>query len=209
MSPLVHIPNARRPVAPCVCGRFAHASPYVPHRSPESRSSTKSSLRPLPPRPTYLGDIGLTCCRPSGCHGSQRGFVISIEQAHHNMYDGEGQPWGCVFQVRSSRVSLAHARVFSVLIFEGCSTTTMTTTVIISFMTFWRYLRLPEKWTRHGLGRIVLRDSALSLSAISGEEAFGVCRWSDADIDRSGMMLFMTLCSLQVIKPSMSGNITY
>jgi hypothetical protein len=85
----------------------------------------------------------------------------------------------------------------------------MTTTLIIFFMTFWRYLRLPEQWTRHGIGRVVLRDSALSLSAISGEEAFGVCYWSDADIDRSVMMLFMTLCSLHVIKPSMSGNIIY
>ncbi|KAH0836909.1 hypothetical protein J3R83DRAFT_8724 [Lanmaoa asiatica] len=32
---------------------------------------------------------------------------------------------------------------------------------------------------------------------------------SDADIDRLVMMMFLTLCSLEVIKPSMSGNITY
>jgi len=71
------------------------------------------------------------------------------------------------------------------------SATTMTTNVVLFFMTFWRYLRLPEKWTREGLGRVVLRDSAMSLSAISV------------------MMLFLTLSGLQVIKPSMSGNITY
>ncbi|KAI9569495.1 hypothetical protein HD554DRAFT_2091597 [Boletus coccyginus] len=71
------------------------------------------------------------------------------------------------------------------------SATTVTTNMIIFFMTFWRYLRLPTKWTRQGVGRVVMRDSALSLSAISV------------------IMLFLTLCSFQVIKPTMSGNITY
>ncbi|KAG6381862.1 hypothetical protein JVT61DRAFT_476 [Boletus reticuloceps] len=71
------------------------------------------------------------------------------------------------------------------------SATTMTTNVIIAFMTFWRYFRLPVKWTRGALGRLVLRDSACSLGAITM------------------IMFFLTLCSLEVIKFSMSGNITY
>ncbi|KAF8127050.1 hypothetical protein EV363DRAFT_1433920 [Boletus edulis] len=71
------------------------------------------------------------------------------------------------------------------------SATTMTTNLVICFMTFSRYFRLPSKWTRQGLGRTVFRDSALSLGAISI------------------MMLFLMLCSLNVIKPTMSGNITY
>ncbi|KAF8550729.1 hypothetical protein OG21DRAFT_373642 [Imleria badia] len=49
------------------------------------------------------------------------------------------------------------------------SATTMTTNVIIFFMTFWRYFRLPAKWTE-GMGRVVMRDSAFSLGAITGEE---------------------------------------
>ena len=85
----------------------------------------------------------------------------------------------------------------------------MTTNMIIFFMTFWKYLRLPEEWTRHGIGRVVIRDSAFSLSAISGEENCGALCWSDAEIDRSVIMLFLTLCSLQVIKSSLSSNMTY
>ncbi|KAF8448721.1 hypothetical protein L210DRAFT_855316 [Boletus edulis BED1] len=71
------------------------------------------------------------------------------------------------------------------------SATTMTTNVIIAFMTFWRYFRLPVKWTRGALGRVVLRDSACSLGAITV------------------IMLFLTLSSLEVFKFAMSGNITY
>ncbi|KAI9569457.1 hypothetical protein HD554DRAFT_2091264 [Boletus coccyginus] len=59
------------------------------------------------------------------------------------------------------------------------SATMVTTNMIIFFMTFWRYLRLPTKWTRQGVGQVVMQDSALLLSAIS------------------------------VIKPTVSGNITY
>ncbi|KAG6374512.1 hypothetical protein JVT61DRAFT_4556 [Boletus reticuloceps] len=50
------------------------------------------------------------------------------------------------------------------------SATTMTTNLVIFFMTFSRYCRLPVKWTRQGVGRTVFRDSALSLSAISSEQ---------------------------------------
>ncbi|KAI9572013.1 hypothetical protein HD554DRAFT_1750440 [Boletus coccyginus] len=71
------------------------------------------------------------------------------------------------------------------------SATTITINLIIFFMTFWRYLRLPAKWTQQGVGRVVMRDSALSLSAISA------------------VMLFMTLSAFRVIKPSIGGNITY
>lgn len=90
-----------------------------------------------------------------------------------------------------------------------CSATTMTTNVVIFFMTFLRYFRLPTKWTREGLGRIVIRDSAISLAAISGEECGLRFVARDVDIDRLVIMLFLTLCSLEVIKPSMSGNITF
>lgn len=48
----------------------------------------------------------------------------------------------------------------------------MTTTMVIFFMTFWRYLRLPAKWTRQGVGRVIFRDSALTLAAISGRVSF-------------------------------------
>jgi len=79
-------------------------------------------------------------------------------------------------------------------------------------MTFWRYLRLPAKWTQQGVGRVVMRDSALSLSAIVGKQCWPlavVCCWSYVDIDWSVIMLFMTLSAFQVIKPIISGNITY
>ncbi|KAH0836432.1 hypothetical protein J3R83DRAFT_8037 [Lanmaoa asiatica] len=100
---------------------------------------------------------------------------------------------------------------------RGCSATTMTTNLLIFFMTFWRYLRLPASWTQQGVGWVVFRDSAWSLSAISGGCVFflywppvvGFVVWSDADIDWSVVMMFLTLCSLDVIKPSMSGNTTY
>jgi len=69
--------------------------------------------------------------------------------------------------------------------------TTMMINLIILFMTFSRYLYLPAEWTRQGLGRVVMRDSALSLIAITF------------------VMLFMTLCSLGIIRPRMSGNVTY
>ncbi|KAI9572563.1 hypothetical protein HD554DRAFT_1324678 [Boletus coccyginus] len=71
------------------------------------------------------------------------------------------------------------------------SMTTATTNMVVFFMTFWKYLRLPARFTRQGIGRVVMRDSTLSLGAISV------------------IMLFLTLCSFQVIRPRMSGNITY
>ncbi|KIK77942.1 hypothetical protein PAXRUDRAFT_351524 [Paxillus rubicundulus Ve08.2h10] len=69
--------------------------------------------------------------------------------------------------------------------------TTMTTNLLILFMTSWKYLRLPIKRASDSIGWVVLRDSALSLLAISI------------------MMLFVTLCALEVITPSMSGNFSY
>ncbi|KIJ21230.1 hypothetical protein PAXINDRAFT_7003 [Paxillus involutus ATCC 200175] len=69
--------------------------------------------------------------------------------------------------------------------------TTMTTNLLILFMTFWKYLSLPIKRASDNIGWVMLRDSALSLLAISI------------------MMLFVTLCALEVITPSMSGNINY
>ncbi|KIK96055.1 hypothetical protein PAXRUDRAFT_337043 [Paxillus rubicundulus Ve08.2h10] len=69
--------------------------------------------------------------------------------------------------------------------------TTMTTNILIFFMTFWKYIRLPMKWTHGSIGRVVFRDSAISLIAISL------------------MMLFLTLCALEVVTPSMSGNFSY
>ncbi|KAF9220664.1 hypothetical protein BS17DRAFT_810566 [Gyrodon lividus] len=69
--------------------------------------------------------------------------------------------------------------------------TTMTINIIIFFMTFWKYLRLPMKWTHGNIGWVILRDSALTLLAISI------------------VMFFMTLCALEVITPRMSGVITY
>ncbi|KAH7891003.1 hypothetical protein F5I97DRAFT_1840716 [Phlebopus sp. FC_14] len=71
------------------------------------------------------------------------------------------------------------------------SATTMATNVVIFFMTFWKYFSLPRRWTQGAFGRVVLRDSALSLIATSL------------------LLLFMMLCTLNVIKTSMSGNITY
>ncbi|KIJ06745.1 hypothetical protein PAXINDRAFT_182632, partial [Paxillus involutus ATCC 200175] len=69
--------------------------------------------------------------------------------------------------------------------------TTMTTNILIFFMAFWKYLRLPMKWTHGSVGRVVFRDSAISLVAISL------------------MMLFLTLCALEVVTPSMSGNFNF
>ncbi|KAG9312061.1 hypothetical protein JVU11DRAFT_7342 [Chiua virens] len=71
------------------------------------------------------------------------------------------------------------------------STTTMATNILIFFMTFWRYLQLPKKCSQQGHIKVAFRDSAAAVLMISS------------------IMLFMTLCSLQVIKPNMSGNITY
>lgn len=67
----------------------------------------------------------------------------------------------CLADIRGSR---AHPR--------GCSTTTLTTNIAIFILTFWRYFRLPESFTRQGIGRIVIRDSGLTLAAITGEEPF-------------------------------------
>ncbi|KIJ06639.1 hypothetical protein PAXINDRAFT_103279 [Paxillus involutus ATCC 200175] len=67
----------------------------------------------------------------------------------------------------------------------------MTTNILIFFMAFWKYLRLPIKWTHGSVGRVVFRDSAISLVAISL------------------MMLFLTLCALEVVTPSMSGNFNF
>ncbi|KAI9459339.1 hypothetical protein HD554DRAFT_1618489 [Boletus coccyginus] len=69
--------------------------------------------------------------------------------------------------------------------------TTMTTNILIFFMTSWRFIFLPLKLTQHGIGQVVMRDTSLSVLGISG------------------LMLFLTLCSLEVIQPSIGGNITY
>jgi len=69
--------------------------------------------------------------------------------------------------------------------------TTMTTSVLMIFMTHWRFFGLPVKWTQHTIAQVVIRDNSLALLAISG--------W----------MLFLTLCSLEVLQPSIGGNITY
>ncbi|KIJ60850.1 hypothetical protein HYDPIDRAFT_116712 [Hydnomerulius pinastri MD-312] len=67
----------------------------------------------------------------------------------------------------------------------------MATNMLIFFMTFWKYFSLPTEWTHGDIGRVVFRDSALSMIAVSL------------------LMLFLTLCTLGVIKTSMSGNVTY
>jgi len=97
---------------------IAVRSPSFPSL-PDPRSSIESSLYPLLARSTCLGDIDLVRCRPSGFYGGQRGFIISIEYAHGNVYALEEQPWKCLFQVMSSYVSLMLAQVFSVLILGG------------------------------------------------------------------------------------------
>ena len=62
----------------------------------------------------------------------------------------------------------------------------MTTNIAIFFMTFWRHLRLPTKW-QQGLGRVVFRDSAISLSAISGG-----CPWPASPL-MQGLVVGATL----------------
>ncbi|KAG9308039.1 hypothetical protein JVU11DRAFT_12606 [Chiua virens] len=71
------------------------------------------------------------------------------------------------------------------------STTMLTVTMILLFMIVWSYCRLPPRFTRQGIGKIVFRDSILSLCALAV------------------LMLFMTFTSLEIIKTSISGNITY
>ena len=71
-------------------GSYSKRSSSVPYQSPEPHSSTKSSLRCLPPRSTYLGDIRLVRRRPNGFQGGQRGFIISIERAQGNIFVDEG-----------------------------------------------------------------------------------------------------------------------
>lgn len=56
-----------------------------------------------------------------------------------------------------------------------CSATTMTTHIVIFFMTFWRFFRLPKEFTHQGLGRTVFRDSTFTLAAISSEVRSLVC----------------------------------
>jgi len=47
--------------------------------------------------------------------------------------------------------------------------TTMTTNILILFMTSWRFLYLPLKLTQHGIAQVVIRDTSLSVLDISGK----------------------------------------
>ncbi|KIM61103.1 hypothetical protein SCLCIDRAFT_1216224 [Scleroderma citrinum Foug A] len=69
--------------------------------------------------------------------------------------------------------------------------TTMAMNFIVLFMISWRYLNLPLRWIRSGLGYVVLRDSTLSLLTILA--------WS----------LLLILCVTGVIETSMNGNVIY
>ena len=82
------------------CSCIAVSSPSITFL-PRGDSSTKSSLCPLPPQSTYLGDIDYVCDWPDCFHVGQRASIILLKQAHRNLFDGEGQPRKRLFQVRS------------------------------------------------------------------------------------------------------------
>lgn len=69
--------------------------------------------------------------------------------------------------------------------------TSMTTNLAILFMISWKYLRLPAKWTHSPFGRILLRDSTLSLVAILV------------------LLLAMILSNSGAIRLPMNGNVLY
>jgi len=119
MSRLVYIPNNRHPVPSCICGRFTHASSYVLLQSiPQSLAHPQSLVYAL-----FLHDRLI--------------LVILILFA--------------VSQVASMGVS-AGLSIPSNRHMETClllrSNPGLNAFLIIFFMTFWRYLRLPTKWTR-------------------------------------------------------------
>ena len=47
--------------------------------------------------------------------------------------------------------------------------TTMTTSILIFFMTFSRFLHLPIKWNRLSIAWIMIRDTSVTLLIISGK----------------------------------------
>lgn len=79
---------------------------------------------------------------------------------------------------------------------------------IVLFMISWRYLNLPLRWIRSGLGYVVLRDSTLSLLTILGASP-AVSHLSHARLIIIAWSLLLILCVTGVIETSMNGNVIY